>query len=424
MSLSCSRAMLTLCLLWWPVQANAQSSSANWPNFRGPTNDGICLAKGLPTEWDSSQHIVWKTALPGPGASSPVVWGDHIYITCYSGYFVPGQEGGSQSDLKRHLLCVDKKSGKPAWERTLAAKLPEEERIRDHGFAANSPTVDADGVICFFGKSGVVAYDHAGKELWQADVGSQTNGWGTSACPVLFEDLVFINASVESESLVALDRRTGKTRWKAEGIREAWNTPVLVKNPRGQTELVMAIHGKVMAFEPKTGQPLWNCNTDISWYMVPSLVAHDGVVYCLGGRSGISALAVRTGGTGDVTKTHRLWTSLKGSNVSSPVVHEGHLYWMNDNSGIAYCARADTGEVVYEERLNRAGQVYASALLADGKVYYLTRDGRTYVLSAKPQFEQVAMNDLRDGGVFNGSFAVDGQRLLVRSDKFLYAIGN
>ena len=124
-----------------------------------------------------------------------------------------------------------------------------------------------------------------------------------------------------------------------------------------------------------------------------------------------------------MTETHRLWTSTKGSNVSSPVYHDGHLYWVHDSRGVAYCAKADTGEVVYEERLHRAGQVYASALLADGRLYYLTRNGRTFVLAAKPEFEQLAVNDLRDGGVFNGTPAVDGSRLLIRSDKFLYCIG-
>jgi outer membrane protein assembly factor BamB len=157
--------------------------------------------------------------------------------------------------------------------------------------------------------------------------------------------------------------------------------------------------------------------------MVPSVVAAEGVVYCLGGRSGVAALAVRAGGSGDVTDSHRLWTSQKGSNVSSPVYHEGHLYWMNDQRGTAYCAKAETGETVYEERLERAGQVYASALLADGRLYYLTREGKTFVLAAQPEFKQLTANDLRDGGVFNGSPAVAGKRLLIRSDKYLYCLG-
>ncbi len=399
------------------------SEASDWTAFRGPEGQGVSSAKALPVAWSESENIAWKSPMPGPGASSPIVFKDHIYITCYSGFFVPGEAEGKQKDLKRHLLCLDRKSGKKLWEKIVGAKLPEEERIRDHGFAANTPAADEDHVYCFFGKTGVIAFDHDGKQVWSADVGSTTHEWGTSASPVLYKNMVFINASVESESLVALDRRTGKELWKAEGIQEAWNTPVVVTNVNGKPELIVATKGSVQAFEPTSGEQLWTCATDIGWYMVPSVIAHDGIVYCLGGRSGVAGLAVRTGGSGDVTKSHRLWTSVKGSNVTSPVFHDGHLYWMNDNLGIAFCAKADSGEIVYEKRMDRSGQVYASALLADGRIYYLTREGRTFVVAAKPEFEELATNDLNDGGVFNGSFAVDGTRLLLRSDKFLYAIG-
>ena len=373
--------------------------------------------------WGESENIVWKTPLPGAGASSPIVFGDRIYLTCYTGFFVPGESGGSRDNLKRHLLAMNRKDGKLVWNTPVAAKLPEEERIRDHGFAANTPAADAERVYVFFGKTGVFAFDHKGKEVWQADVGTKTHEWGTSASPVLYKNLVFINASVESDSLYALDRKTGKEKWRAKGIRESWNTPVLVTAKSGRKELVVATQGTVLAFDPDSGEQFWSCKTDIGWYMVPSVVASDGIVYCLGGRSGTASLAVRAGGSGDVTETHRLWTSPKGSNVTSPVFLNGHLYWMNDSRGVAYCAKADSGEVLYEKRLERADQVYASALLADGRVYYVARDGRTFVLAAMPGFEQLAVNNLRDGGVFNSSPAVDGNRLLIRSDKFLYCIG-
>lgn len=412
-----------MCLLATSLSLRAVGVEPEWSGFRGPNGMGISAAKGLPVTWSESANIAWKTPLPGPGASSPIVFGDRIYLTCYTGFFVPGDSGGSQENLKRHLLSIDRKDGRVVWNKAVAAKLPEENRIRDHGFAANTPAADADRLYVFFGKTGVFAFDHSGKELWQADVGSKTHGWGTSASPVLYKDLVFINASVESDSLYALDRKTGVEKWRAKGIREAWNTPVLVTAKSGRQELIIATQGKVLAFNPDSGEPLWSCKTDIGWYMVPSVVAHDGVVYCLGGRSGVAGLAVRAGGSGDVTETHRLWTSIKGSNVTSPVFLDGHLYWMHESRGVAYCAKGETGEVVYEERLERAGQVYSSTLLADGRLYYLTRDGRTYVLAAKPGFEQLAANDLRDGGVFNGSPAVDGSRLLIRSDKFLYCIG-
>lgn len=383
------------------------------------TSDGA----GLAVTWSETDNLAWKTALPGPGASSPIVFGDRIYLTCYTGFLVPGQDGGRPEDLQRHLLAIDRSDGSILWNKSVPAKLPEENRIRDHGFAANTPAADAERVYVFFGKTGVVAFDHDGQQLWHADVGSRTHGWGTAASPVLYQDLVFINASVESGSLIALDRRTGKEKWRANGIREAWNTPVVITAESGRQELVVAKQGSVLSFDPDTGKPLWSCKTDIGWYMVPSVVAADGVVYCLGGRSGVAALAVKAGGRGDVTNPHRLWTSVKGSNVSSPVYLDGYLYWMHEQRGIAYCAKADSGEVVYEQRLNRAGQVYSSALLADGRLYYLTRNGRTFVLAAKPEFEQLAVNDLRDGSLFNSSPAVDGSRLLIRSDKFLYCIG-
>ena len=412
-----------VCVLSTTVSLQADSAEPEWSGFRGPGGMGISSAKGLPVKWSESENLAWKAPLPGPGASSPIVFGDRIYLTYYTGFFVPGESGGSQEDLKRHLLSLKRSDGSVVWDTAVAAKLPEENRIRDHGFAANTPAADADRIYSFFGKTGVFAFDHNGKELWQADVGSKTHGWGTSASPVLYKDLVFINASVESDSLYALDRKTGAEKWRAKGIREAWNTPVLVTAKSGRQELVVATQGKVLAFNPDNGEPLWSCKTDIGWYMVPSVVAHDGVVYCLGGRSGVAGLAVRAGGSGDVTETHRLWTSIKGSNVTSPVFLDGHLYWMHESRGVAYCAKGESGEVVYEERLERAGQVYSSALLADGRLYYLTRDGRTYVLAAKTGFEQLAANDLRDGSIFNGSPAVDGSRLLIRSDKFLYCIG-
>ncbi len=405
------------------ARANDAGANGDWSRFRGPDGMGTSSAKGLPVAWSASENLAWKTPLPGAGASSPIVVGDRIYLTCYSGYLVPGESKGSLEDLQRHLVCLRGDDGTIVWKKSVKAKLPEKSSIRDHGYAANTPAADTERIYAFVGKSGVFAYDHEGKQLWQADVGSNTSGWGTAASPVLYEDLVFINASVESGTLVALDRRTGKEKWRARGIKESWNTPRIVKTKSGGEELVVAVHGKVLGFDPNSGEQLWSCDTDITWYMVPSPVAADGVVYFLGGRSGNAALAVRAGGRGDVTDTHRLWTSKKGSNVTSPVYHDGHLYWMHEKIGIAYCARADTGQLVYEERMNRAGQVYASTLLADGRIYHVNRSGRTFVLDAKPKFKLLSTNELRDGSLFNASPAVIGNRILLRSDKYLYCVG-
>ncbi len=403
--------------------AQRGAASADWPQFRGPGGLGISPAKGLPVSWSADKNLLWKTELPGAGASSPIVVGDRVFVTCYSGYGVPGQARGDMSQLQRHLLCVNAANGEILWKKDVPAVLPESETVREHGYAASTPAWDGERLYVFFGKSGVYAFDLNGRQLWHAGVGDQFHGWGSAASPVVHKDLVIINACVESESLVALDKKTGRQKWRARGIKESWNTPLLVPNKNGKTELAVAIAGKILAFDPDTGTPLWNCDTDIRWYMAPSMVAQDSVVYALGGRSGVAALAVRAGGKRDVTSTHRLWTSTKGSNVSSPIIHEGRLYWMHDNLGIAYCAEAETGRIIYEERLPRAGQVYASPVLADGKLYYVSREGRTYVVKAGPAFELLATNDLSDRSTFDASPAVAGNRLYLRSNRFLYCVG-
>ncbi len=398
------------------------ASAAEWRQFRGPGGQGVSSAKGLPTIWSSERNIHWKTALPGPGGSSPIVFGDRIYVTCYSGYAVPGSPGGDVTSLQRHVIGLQRTDGKIVWKKDVPAAQPEQAKVRDHGYASSTALADPDRLYVFFGKSGVFAFGHDGKEVWRADVGSKTHGWGSASSPVAHKDLIVINAAVESDSLIALNKQTGKEVWRAGGMKESWNTPILVPVDGGKTELVVAIFGKVLGFDPDTGEQLWSCATGIGWYMAPSLVNDKDVVYCIGGRTG-GALAVKAGGRGDVTSSRRLWTLNKGSNVSSPIFHEGHLYWLHENLGVAYCAEAATGKVIFEERLANAGQFYGSPILADGKLFGVTRNGRGFVLAAKPQFEQLARNDLGDRGSFDASPALDGSRLLIRSDKFLYCIG-
>jgi hypothetical protein len=417
--------MLVGCVFMGVVNTrlSAQEKTADWPQFRGPGGLGVSPSKGLPRTWSQNENILWKTALPGPGASSPVVVADKVLLTCYSGYNVPGKDRGEMEQLKLHVVCLNRDSGRILWNTVVVPKLPEQAAIREnHGYASSTPTTDGERVYVFFGKSGVFAFDLEGKQLWRTEVGSGLNGWGTGASPILSGDLLIVNASVESQSLVALDKKTGQEVWRAKGIREAWNTPVLVPVKDGKTELVVAMIGKVLGFDPATGAPLWSCANDITWYIVPSVVAQEGVIWSIGGRSGVVAVAIRAGGRGDVTKTHRLWTSKKGCNVSSPIIHEGHLYWMNELE-TACCADARTGTIVYEQRVDRAGQVYASPVLADGNLYYVSRTGRTIVLAASPKYQRLAINDLRDTSTFNASPAVAGDKLFVRSDLFLYCVG-
>lgn len=423
-----SGARRCLCLLVSVLlpAATAPGASADWPQFRGPGATGTTQAKGLPLTWGDDKNVVWKATLPGPGASSPIVLGERVYLTCFTGFATSSREPGEMSQLKRHLLCLNVADGQILWDTPVAAEQPEQDRIREnHGYASSTPVADSDRIYTFFGKSGVFAFDHSGKQVWKTKVGDKLNGWGSATSPVLYKDFVIVNASIESESLVALDRKTGNEVWRATGVKESWHAPALVTTPEGKTEVVTACIGKVLAFDADKGEALWRATTGIPWYMCPTPVTHEGIVYTIGGRTPNGALAIRSGGRGDVTASHVVWKTGKGSNVPSPVLHDGHLYFVHENLAIAHCLNAKTGAIVYEERLEPGpGQIYASPVLADGRLYYTGRGGRTVVLAASPKFERLADNTLESGrGVFNSSPALTGNRMLLRSNRALYCLG-
>jgi outer membrane protein assembly factor BamB len=406
----------------------ATAPSDDWPRFRGPNGSGTSDAKGLPLEWSANKNIVWKTALPGPGASSPITWGDRIYLTCYTGYGIDEESPGDPSNLVRHLICLDRGTGRILWN----TGTPSRRRVSEygrfialHGFASSTPVCDGERVYCFYGSSGVYAFDLRGGEQWDADAGQETHGFGTGTSPILHDTLVIVNASVESGSLVALDKQTGREVWRAGDIQKSWNTPVLVE-AGGRLELVVDTEDSLRAFDPATGRALWRCEgSQPPRYLCPSPIVHDGIIYATHGYHGPLS-AVRPGGNGDVTNSHRLWVRPKvATNVPSPVFHDGYIYSVREEGGVFSCVNAENGELVFRERLQPApGRIYASPLAADGKIYLVSREDGTYVLSAQPQFEQLAHNVIEgDDSIFNGSFVVSRGQLLLRSDKALYCIG-
>ena len=325
---------------------------------------------------------------------------------------------GKIEDLMLHVLCIDHTDGRVLWQKDVPPKLPESERVRDHGYAASTPVTDGERLYVFFGRTGVLAFDLSGNLQWQTEVGTKTHGWGSGTSPVLYQGLVIVNASVESSDLVALDKQSGREVWRVAGMESSWNTPHLVAVKPDQWELVVSVEDKVLAFDPATGEALWECD-GIQDYVCPSIVSHDGIVYVLGGRQS-RALAIRAGGRGDVTSTHLLWEAKVGANVSSPVVFGDHLYWVSDRNQVAYCVNRDSGEVVYSERMR--GQPYASTVVADGKLYVVTRQGGTFVLAAKPEFAVLSHNELDDRSMFNASPAIVSNKILLRSDQFLYCL--
>ena len=399
-------------------------NAADWPQFRGPSGNATASDSDPPTTWSDSENIVWKTALPGRGASSPIVSGKHVFLTAYTGFGVDAQEPGDKANLRLHVLCFERNSGKLLWDKSIKASPSTQklsQRIADHGYATATPATDGEAVYASFGVSGVVACDMDGNLLWQAAIGDGTAGFGSAASPVVYDDLVYVNASIESNTLFAFDKRTGRKVWKMESIMKSWTTPCIAEVPDGPPELILNQKNEIFAFDPVTGKKLWWC-AGVEDYIVPVPVFHDGIVYCLGGRSN-RAIAVKLGGRGDVTKTHKLWESTTGANVTSPVYHDGYLYWASDKA-IENCLRASDGEEVYRERLPTRGRIYSSIVRAGNKLYVTTRDQGIVVLAAKPEYEELAVNVIEsDQTLVNASPAVSENQLLLRTDRFLYCIG-
>ncbi len=411
---------------WIGVQDRA--SAADWAQFRGPGGIGTSTETSVPTTWSGSQNIAWKATLPGAGTSSPIIIGDQVFLTCYSGYGVDEGGPGSMDDLKRHVVCLQRATGEILWTKEFEPKLPESEysggNNMRHGYASSTIVSDGKRLYVFFGKTGVFCLSLTGEQLWHADVGSGSRGWGSANSPLLYQGLVIINASVESGSLVALNAQNGEEVWRTGGIRSSWNTPALVETEAGGTELVVSIQHWLLGFDPESGQELWRC-TGVPTYACPSVVSHNGVIYATGGRGTQYTFAVRAGGRGDVSATHQLWRVAKGSNVSSPIYHNGHVYLASDDRGIAFCFDSQDGTIRYQQRMQPTpGRIYGSPLLANGNLYYPSQYNGTFVVAAAPEFQLVSHNVTEDTDVRMNACQVahDGQ-LLLRNDKYLYCIG-
>ena len=421
--------MLRIALLL-ALTTGSNAIAADWAQFRGPHGAGISDETGLPTKWSESDNLAWKADLPGKGTSSPIVVGDRVYLTCYSGYGMSNR-GGRMSDLKRHVVCIDRKNGDIVWNKTVDAVLPEDDYrgfLTEHGYASSTPVCDGESLYVFFGKTGVLAFDLDGNQKWQVSVGTESSGrrWGSGASPILFKDAVIVNASDESQSIRALDKKTGKELWKAEasGLELSFNTPVLIQS-KEQTDLVVAVPYEIWGLNPVTGKLTWYAETDLDGNVSPSIVSNDGIAYAIGGRGG-GSLALQVGGKGDITSKIQ-WTSRNSSYVPSPVLLNGHLYWVDDR-GVAHCVDAKNGDLAYRERLGGGGfnsrPFYASVVAAGGKLYAVSRRNGTYVLEAKPEFNQVSVNTISgDDTDFNATPAISNGQLFIRSDKALYCIG-
>ena len=403
----------------------------DWTRFRGVNGTGVSDSTMLPTSWSDSENIAWKVELPGAGSSSPIVTGDRIFVTCYSGYGI-GREG-SADQLVRHLICVDGTQGKILWDKTVPAgdrEDPYQGYISEHGYASNSATTDGTHVFVFHGKSGVFAYDMEGSELWNHSVGKESSNrqWGSAASLVLLDNKLIVNASEESRAVIALDKVSGQEIWKAEAsaLELSYGTPAAVNRDDGKTELVLAVPGEVWGLNSDTGKLSWFVETQLTGNISPSPLVVNQSVYVFGGYRSAGSYLVRSGGKGDITKSHVEWYSRNSSYVATPAYHDGHLYWIDDQ-GIAWCQEASSGKQVYRQRvqqLKSGGRpVYASPIVAGGKLYVVTRHDGTLIIPATTEFTVESHNVLTsDETDFNATPAIYDNQLLLRSNRALYCI--
>lgn len=408
------------------IAANLLAAS-DWPRFRGPQGNGT--ASGIaPEKWSVTENIRWRTELPGAGSSSPIVAGGKVFLTCYSGYGLSETAPGEPQALRRQAVCLDLETGKILWSQVAEPTGPQTpyqgRYITTHGYASSSAVTDGQHVYFFLGDSGVFAFTLDGKLKWQGTVGSASHDWGSGASPILEGDLLIVNGASESDALVAFNKTTGAVVWKHKGIPRAWNTPLVIDGRNKKRELLLAINGRVLGIDVQSGTEVWRAKGIAAAELCPSFIAQDGVAYLIGSPKG-EGMALRLGGTGDLGAANEVWRIPKGSNVGSPVLKDGHLYFANDSRGMLYCVKAATGEMIYEERLpGRGDRFYASPLLVGDKLYYIGRSGVTYIVAAKPKFELLGTNSLAaDNTVFNASPALVDGKLLLRSDRHIYCIG-
>lgn len=423
---------LTVLLIW--LTSNSLSYAEDWPRFRGPKGLGTSSdSDNLPDHWSPDENMVWKVSLPGPGASSPIIVGNKVLVTCYSGYGLPRKRQMDIEKLVRHLICVDLKTGKILWQKNEKAALPEDSYygtgVSSHGYASHTPVSDGTNIYCFFGKGGVYGFDLNGNELWRADAGKESDPpkWGSASSPVIYKDTVIITAAAESQSIIGFDRATGKKLWQqhATGLDGMWGTPTLLKIDENRTDLVMLVAKELWGLDPGSGKLRWYAQATSSQQAYTSVISQGTRVFAFSGQGGGSlAIDVRDDG-----ETKTIWSSSVNATYASPVLHESKIYVIS--RGVLTVIDVETGSVVKKLRLNGARQTggpfgsldYASPVVVGDRLFYLNASGQVFVFRVGDQIKELAVNQVTtDKEIFWGSPAVSKGRMILRSTKHLYCI--
>jgi len=434
------------------ARGGPEARADSWPQFRGPQASGVADGAKLPDAWDATggKGVLWKTRIPGLAHSSPVVWGDQVFVTSAissrsDASFKPGLygDGTASEDLSEHrfvLVSLDRRSGELQWERTAYTGVPKEKRHIKSTYANATPATDGRYVVAFFGSQGLYAYDLAGNLKWKRDLGRLNAGaydapsyeWGTASSPIIHEDLVIVQCDQQEGSFVmALRLADGETAWKASRDElPSWATPtVFPGTATSGPELVTNAPKFIRGYDPATGRELWRLGRS-SNITAPTPVYDSGLIVVMSGRRPNAPIFVlQPGARGDITLPEGaaaggpvVWTRERaGSYMPTPVVYGGRLYVLK-NQGILSCYELRTGELRYEQRLPGVTSGFsASPVAADGKLYLSSEDGDVLVAKAGPAFELVGRNPM--GQPLMASPAIAGGMLLLRGERDLFAIG-
>jgi outer membrane protein assembly factor BamB len=398
----------------------ASSRAGDWPAFRGPNGDGISSEKNVPLKWGPTENIRWKTPLPAPGNSSPIVSQGRVFLTC-----------ATDQGKSRGLYCFDRKTGELLWSRIVPYAEPDPTH-ETNPCCGSSPAADGDRVVVWHGSAGVHCYDYAGNPLWSRDLGAFKQIWGYGSSPVIHEDKVILNCGPGERTFVtAINKRDGKTIWQmdepggASGEKGApewigsWSTPVVAR-VNGRNQILVSLPDHLNAYKPEDGAILWSCD-GLGKLVYTSPAVGDGVVVSMGGYHG-PAIGVRLGGSGNVTVTHRLWqsTAKNPQRIGTGVVVGKHIYMANEQH-IAQCIELESGKELWHARMP-GGVIWASPVLAEDRLYVPTQNGSTVVFRPNPErFELLAENELDEPS--NSTLAVSDGQIFLRTFQNLYCVG-
>ena len=382
-----------------------------WPQFRGPDGQGHSAEHGLPLEWNETKNIAWKTAIPGLGWSSPVVANGKVWITTAI----------EQRGISLRALAFDVETGKEIVN-VEVFKIPSDRREINpkNSWASPTPVIDGDRIFVHFGADGTAALSSAGEIIWKQRFDYQSQH-GAGGSPIVYGDLLIFSCDGSDVAFViALDKNTGKQKWKTNRgapADQAYTTPLVIRVGE-QDQLISVGAFRARAYEPLTGKEIWRVRYDEGFSNVPKPVFAHGLVFITTGFQQPELLAVRPDGTGDVTRTHIAWSLKRGAPLTpSPLVVGDELYLVNDG-GIATCIDARSGAIAWQQRLG--GTYSASPVFADGRIYFLAEQGVTTVIVPGKEFKRLATNAL-DGGLL-ASMAISGGSLFLRTDSHLYKV--